>query len=398
MGRAAALILLLAVIGGGGGAAWWRWDGEWPNLVPTTPRVALPLPARGGPERAEGRLMSPPPKTAAQPVADIPQPTAPVDAAAPPQTLEAAAPAEPEAAMPEALAPPPAVADIPVPRQPRHDEALPPPSYAALPPVPAAPPLAKAPVPELVRKIAKGNIPAIAADGRQPWQVYARPFIPPPQRPLVAVVVAGLGLDGAATEAAIARMPAAVTLSFSPYARDLGRWLAKARAAGHEVMLDLPLQPPGYPVDDPGPAAVLAEASAPTAVDKLESLLVRGEGYTGVVAIPGSPAATAESGQAVLAVLKDRGLAYLGGRPELGASAARPAFAVVGRVLDEEPFRDAIDARLAQVKALAVAQGSAVAVTRPSPAAFDRISRWLAGLAAEEPALAPVSALMRPGT
>src|SRR3546814_2917386 len=58
------------------------------------------------------------------------------------------------------------------------------------------------------------------------------------KRPRIAVVLTGLGLSDSATAAAIEELPSAVTLSFSPYARDLERWIALARARGHEVMLD----------------------------------------------------------------------------------------------------------------------------------------------------------------
>ena len=44
-----------------------------------------------------------------------------------------------------------------------------------------------------------------------------------------------------------------MTLAFSPYADDLPRSVAKARAAGHEILLQVPLEPYGYPDVDPGP-------------------------------------------------------------------------------------------------------------------------------------------------
>src|SRR5256885_2751730 len=72
---------------------------------------------------------------------------------------------------------------------------------------------------------------------RPPWQRYARPFTAPDARPLVAILVTGLGDDRAVTAAAIAGLPADVTLSFDPKAPELAEWIAAARAFGHEAML-----------------------------------------------------------------------------------------------------------------------------------------------------------------
>src|SRR4051812_8531286 len=75
-----------------------------------------------------------------------------------------------------------------------------------------------------------------------PSRRFARPFIAPEGRPLLGLLITGLGGDRAVTAAAIAGLPAEVTLSFSPTAAGLANWIAAARAFGHEAMVDLPLQ------------------------------------------------------------------------------------------------------------------------------------------------------------
>ena len=77
--------------------------------------------------------------------------------------------------------------------------------------------------------------------------------------------LAGLGLGPAATRAAI-QLPGEITLAFSSHARDLQQWIDLARAAGHEVLLDLPMEPIGYPAMDPGPQSLLTTLSS---VDRL---------------------------------------------------------------------------------------------------------------------------------
>jgi len=69
----------------------------------------------------------------------------------------------------------------------------------------------------------------------------------------VALIIGGLGLNAATTRQAIESLPPEVTLSFVPYADGLQGWIDMARAAGHEVMLEAPMEPADYPSNDPGP-------------------------------------------------------------------------------------------------------------------------------------------------
>src|SRR3984885_6001362 len=190
----------------------------WLLLIAAVAAVAAWLFANAAETRARWSRMSPSAVVALP--TDVPSQWAKGDAA--PTTAPAPAPTEP---APAATAEP-----------------------AAAPPQPPAPTgLGPAPDLALVEAAPIGPLPKIEAlpDGRtrQPWQVYARPFDAPDTKPRVAVLLTGLGLSSAPTEAAINRLPPEVTLSFSPYAEHLGDWLQAARAAGHEVLLDLPLEP-----------------------------------------------------------------------------------------------------------------------------------------------------------
>ena len=120
-----------------------------------------------------------------------------------------------------------------------------------------AQPLAASPIAGLSQPGPSGPLPMIATDGRVPAQAYARPFRPN-GKPRVAVIVGGLGLNAVTTRAAIERLPAEVTLSFVPYADGLQGWIDLARAQGHEVMIEIPMEPTGYPENDPGPYTLLA--------------------------------------------------------------------------------------------------------------------------------------------
>ena len=122
----------------------------------------------------------------------------------------------------------------------------------------------------------------IGPDGRRPSTAYARSFEAEPGTPVIAVIVGGLGVSESLTEAAIESLPPEITLSFVPYARDLQAWMNRARAAGHEVMIELPMEPFDYPNNDPGPHTLLADASETENMRRLHWLLSRASGYFGV--------------------------------------------------------------------------------------------------------------------
>lgn len=275
----------------------------------------------------------------------------------------------------------------------------------AKPPVTASPaakpePLVPAPDAALVKKGNDAPLPAIGADGRKPWQVYARPFDRADRRPRIAVMIVGLGLSGAATEAAINGLPGAVTLVFNPYAPRLGEWIERARAAGHEVLLSLPMEPANYPRVDPGPQTLLTSLDARQNLDRLQWVLSRVTGYVGVVSAAGSRFTTSKADLLpVLDAIKGRGLMFVDSRTthqsvagELAKSIGLPR-TTSDLVLDQQASRDAIDQRLQQLETVARQSGVAVGITGDVyPVTIERLALWVPGLERKGIALAPVSA------
>ncbi len=266
------------------------------------------------------------------------------------------------------------------------------------PPELSGPPLAP-PDGSLLETTRHGELPVIAADGREAWQVYARPFPPGDARPRVAVVLTGLGLSQAATNAAIG-LPGAISLSFAPYAANLNEWASRARAAGHEILLDLPMEPQDYPTDDPGPHTLLTSLNPSDNVARLEWLLGRFAGYIGVIDRMGTKfTRSSEALRPVLAALKNRGLMVVDSR----TSETSRVFDLAGQVglaraiasadIDRLASRDAIDRQLAVIEQEARASGYAVAVARPYPVTIERLSLWARSLEDRGFVLAPVSAI-----
>jgi polysaccharide deacetylase 2 family uncharacterized protein YibQ len=426
-----------------GFSGWYMATGETPldikDRLTHGPRIVLPMPARPGSENPGDAMIKPPvgnqapalspmqmpvAPTAAKAPEEKPAETKPAPAAetkpvAPPQiTLPSAAPAEPapapvaekpapvakSAPAPAPVAqvssfvapPPPPPLDEPV--TPPAGESLAPPSFAQLPtPKEAAKPLAPAPLPDLLRQTAAGSLP-IRAAGKEAWKVYSRPVTVAQTKPgaKIAVVVTGLGLSLDGTNAAINKLPGDISLAFSPYGAGIAEWMKRAREDGHEVLLDLPLEPINFPAHDAGPLAVLQGHSPGEALGHLDMVLGKAAGYVGVIAPLHSPVTATDSWALILNELKDRGLLFVGDGLVGIEDKSMPAAGLVTLAADETPFRAAIDNKLARALAAAQRDGSAIITVEARPVSFERLMAFIASFPEKNITLVPVSALVRP--
>ncbi len=255
-------------------------------------------------------------------------------------------------------------------------------------------PLPAAPIAGVVQQGPLGPLPTIAPDGRTPFSAYARPF-KSNGKPKVALIVGGLGLNAAATRTAIERLPPEVTLSFVPYAEGLQGWIDLARANGHEVLLEIPMEPVDYPDNDPGPYTLLSSANAQELNRRLEWLLSRAAGYVGVTNYLGEKFVTSDSGMAAFAsTLKSRGLAFFddgSARNRSGAWARASAVTIV----DEQTTPEAIVAQFNALEAAAKSKGSALGTGFAYPVTVEVALRWAAGVDERGLQLAPASAVAK---
>lgn len=259
-------------------------------------------------------------------------------------------------------------------------------------------------LPELTEETQNGPIPHVASDGRTPFSAYSRASISPAtsgSKPLVALIVTGLGLNESATLEAIAKLPDNVTLAFAPYSRTLHRTTAEARNEGHELLLQIPLEPFDYPENDPGPQTLLTGQSPRTNFDRLYWLMARMGGYFGVMNHLGARfTASAADLEPIMEEIGTRGLGYIddgSSNRSLTSQMARRnrvPFARADAQIDANPSRAAIFEALDELVAKARAKGSAVGVVSALPVSIQAVSEWAAKLADDNVALVPVSALM----
>jgi uncharacterized protein len=393
--RASTSLLLVAwavLIGSLGGAVLWTQlsgNGEPPPTEAASVALA-PAPAmlEEAPAEQPSPTAAPDAEVAAKPAGPVPQ-AAPPAPEPPPPPPPAPAPA---AAAPPAPSPPPA---------PPAPLAPPPPAVQPEPPPPPPPAAAKPPPPPApTAAIAPPRLPSAREAAQPPWLRYSRSFDANDRRPRVALIISELGLSSAATTASIQQTPPDVTLAFSPYADNLEHWIGLARAAGHEVLVNLPMEPINFPANDPGPRALLTSLSAQQNLERLDWVLGRISGYVGVTNHMGSRFTTMPDVlKPVLTVINERGLMFVDSRASARSVAAKLASdiglprAINDRQIDQEASRPSIDNRLAEIERIARESGSAVAMAQPYPVTLERVLAWLQTLETKGLVLAPITAV-----
>lgn len=253
--------------------------------------------------------------------------------------------------------------------------------------------------PALAENTPLGPLPRIADDGRKPMTAYAAPAAAGKLR--IAIVMMGLGLSAKATDAALAKLPAAVTVGLLPYASDAPRWLSAARGHGHEVVLEVPMEPFDFPDSDPGPHTLRAGSATTANAERLNWALTRLTGYAGVANLLGDRLLSdGEALAPVLTTLSRRGLYFYDAgnatqsvAPQVAESLGAP-FARGQAEIDTIQTALEIDRRLSDLETMARAHGSAVGTAFLYPVSVDRIAQWAKGLQARGFVLVPVSAIV----
>jgi polysaccharide deacetylase 2 family uncharacterized protein YibQ len=183
-----------------------------------------------------------------------------------------------------------------------------------------------------------------------------------------------------------------------PYGGELPRWVARARGAGHEVLLQIPMEPFDYPDNDPGPQTLTAAAPKDQNIDRLHFFLSRAPGYIGVANFMGARfTANEDALSAVLAETGKRGLLFVddGSSPrsqvQKAAAKTKAPFLKSDLVIDAKAEWADIDAALVKLEAIAAEKGVAVATASALPVTIERIARWSKTLEARGIRLVPVS-------
>lgn len=351
-----------------------------PPAAPAAPGSSIDLPPGFGiapvrPQSGQGGA----PATQQQQAANQPQPGAP-------------APGQPAS-----------VQTVAIPAPPGPPPALPPPPEDET----ASITLVQVPVAELVEESQYGPLPKVAPDGRRPIDVYARPSkyavkAAPGEKPRIAVLINGMGLSDGVTAEVIKDLPAPISVAYGAYGRNLQDWVERARGAGHEVLLQVPLEPLDYPTNDPGPHTLLTTLPPEENMKRLQWLMSRFTGYVGVTNLMGAKFETTQAALApMLEEIKARGLLFVDDGSVKDSAGSKVAgaigldYAAADVQIDAVPSPADIAKALSNLEAVAKERGAAIGVASAKPDTIKQISQWAGQLQGKGIILIPVSAAIR---
>ncbi|WP_332303735.1 divergent polysaccharide deacetylase family protein [Rhizobium sp. GR12] len=244
------------------------------------------------------------------------------------------------------------------------------------------PRMATRPNDALLEETAFGRLPVVGADGLRPMEQYARPWSGA-RGTRVAIVVGGLGLSQTGSQKAIRELPPEVTLGFAASGNSLQRWMQEARREGHEILLQIPLEPFGYPGTNPGPDTLLAGDPAKVNIDRLHRSMAKITNYTGIMNYLGGRFLSEQA--ALEPVMRDvgkRGLLFLddaSSAQSLSGGIAKAISAPQGFadvLLDGEVTEAAVLRKLDELERIARRNGQAIGVASAFDESIAAISKW----------------------
>ncbi len=256
-----------------------------------------------------------------------------------------------------------------------------------------------APVDGLYAEGAQGRLPVKRPDGLSPFKAYKAPSKLDGNKPVISIAISDMGLSEKLTDAAVKTMPPQVSLIVSPYATAIETWMKDAREAGHEVWLSLPMESNLYPRVDTGPHTLLVGAPERENIQKLEWVMGRAVGYTGLVTNYSDVFMNAPNdARAIVANIYKRGLAFVdghgaGGVAQTTAASMNAPYTNINVWIDKpENTPETIKASLSQLEVIAREGGFAAGVISANNVSFREVKAWLDTLDTKGFVLAPLSA------
>lgn len=249
--------------------------------------------------------------------------------------------------------------------------------------------------------LTKDDLLLISEDGKTRILVFfVPPLAPLPVGPKVAVIMDDLG-RGTQTAKVLLSIKQPVTFSILPgetHAREVAQM---AHAAHREVLLHLPMEPQGYPADNPGKDALFVRYPDQELVRRFNALLKEVPFAVGTNNHMGSRFTEDRRGMtAVMSVLQQRGMFFVDsmttGRSVGMAVALEQGVPALKRdvFLDNVADVEKIVAELRHLARTAKKNGQAIGICHPYPATLQALQRELPRLAEQGVTIVPVSRLL----
>ncbi len=249
------------------------------------------------------------------------------------------------------------------------------------------------PLPVMTMSHLGNKIPIISNDGDIPWKVYAKPFDTKKARgkTKLAVMISYAGLDSDLTQKIIDAFDENVSVSFSPYAKNLKEQVEKARTVGKETYINIPFD---MNKGDPGPYGIMEELTADENFSRFTKAVGQGVAVSGILnIIERSQSALPENRiRKIISLANQHGLIYIGPeQPQAGETAL---------TFDDNLFIDLnrgnIRNNLAAFLQKAKTKGTGLLIVDSKPSALAETLNFMDNLALDENIVfVPVSALLK---
>ncbi|MDI6837260.1 MAG: divergent polysaccharide deacetylase family protein [Rhizobiaceae bacterium] len=228
----------------------------------------------------------------------------------------------------------------------------------------------------------QGRLPTVGPDGLRPIDQYARPWSGA-RGTRIAIVVGGLGLSQTGTQRAIRELPPEITFAFAATGNSLQRWMQEARRNGHEILLQVPLEPFDYPSNDPGPGTLLTTVKPDTNMANLHQAMASITNYTGIMNYMGGRfLADANALEPVMRDIGKRGLLFFDDGSSARSLSGQMAKAIgmpqafADTQIDGQLDQQAILHRLDELERVALRKGSAIGVGSAFDETIDAVRQW----------------------
>lgn len=227
-----------------------------------------------------------------------------------------------------------------------------------------------------------GRLPIVGADGRRPMDQYARPWSGA-RGTRIAIVVSGLGLSQTGTQRAIQELPEEITFAFAASGNSLQRWMQEARRGGHEILMQVPLEPFDYPANDPGPETLLTSRSPAKNIENLHRTMGEITNYTGIMNyLGGRFLSNPDAMEPVMRDISKRGLLFLDdgssaqSKTKAVATGTELPYAFADVQLDGQLDINSILQKLDELERIAKRNGQAIGVASAFDESIDAIAKW----------------------
>jgi len=227
------------------------------------------------------------------------------------------------------------------------------------------------------------------------------PVVPDGSKQKIVIIIDDMGQDRIHTKQTVA-LPGPLTLSYLPYSDDILPQVAQGRAAGHEIMLHMPMQPVADTSLGRAPYVLRVDMDDDTLKTVFEKNMAAFDGYVGINNHMGSR--LTQDRRAMNIVMEDlrrRGLFFVDSLTIGSSIAGRVAseygvpHATRDVFLDDDPSLDNVRSALRQLERHARTHGVAIAIGHPKKDTIAALKEWLPTLDSKGFVLVPASQVVK---